>query len=63
MLRELQVQVVAGEKQLQEALHRCATLEINTKHEASELRTQMLHYKTKYEEETGNGKKMAKMES
>jgi hypothetical protein len=63
MLRELQGQVVAAEKQLQEALHRSATLEMNTKHEASELKTQVLHYRAKYEEESGNGKKMAKVES
>jgi hypothetical protein len=50
MMRELQAHVVTGEKQLQEALHRCATLEMSMKHESAELKAQMLHYKGKYEE-------------
>jgi hypothetical protein len=63
LLREVQAQAAGAEKERQEALHRCAVLEMNAKQDIAELRTQLMHYKTKYEEEAANSKRSNKMEA
>jgi hypothetical protein len=59
----MQGQLVNGEKQLQDALHRLAMLEMSTKQEIAEVKAQMNYYKNKYEDEANNLKKTSKLEA